>query len=107
MTYSGKNRRTKGEELVLSAKEFEQIAHQAADEASEKAVRKVFAILGVDIDEPAEVESFRDDLRFGRRLRKAADRGFLAFAGVGGVAMAYALWDGIVVAAKRLWSAGV
>ena len=66
---------------MLSAKEFEQIAHQAADEASEKAVRHVFALLGVDIDKPHEVESFREDLRFGSRLRKAADHSFLAIVG--------------------------
>jgi hypothetical protein len=33
-------------------------------------VKKVFAILGVDIDRPESVEEFREDLRFGKRMRK-------------------------------------
>lgn len=86
----------------VGKEEVEEIARRVSEESSDKAVRKVFAILGVNVDEPAEVESFRDDLRFGRRLRKAADKGFLAFAGVGGVAMAYAMWDGLVVVLKRI-----
>jgi hypothetical protein len=47
-------------------------------EAADRAVKKVFAILGVDVDKPESVENFREDLRFGRKLRKAADHGFLA-----------------------------
>lgn len=41
---------------------------QAADEA----VKKVFAILGVDIEVPKEVEEFRENLRFGASMRRAA-----------------------------------
>lgn len=51
----------------------------AARGAAKEAVRQVFAILGVDIDNPKEVEEFRKSLRFGDSLRKAADKGFLAF----------------------------
>ena len=33
---------------------------------ADKSVKKVFAILGVDIDDPQQVEEFREDLRFGK-----------------------------------------
>lgn len=47
---------------------------QVAD-AADRAVKKVFAILGVDVDVPKEVEEFRDNLRFGASMRRAADKG--------------------------------
>jgi hypothetical protein len=59
-------------------------------------VKKVFAILGVDIDRPESVEEFREDLRFGKKMRKAADHGFLALMGVFAAAIAAAVWAGIV-----------
>ena len=65
-------------------------------EAADRAVKKVFAILGVDVDRPESVEEFREDLRFGRRLRKVADHGMLAFFGVAAAALAAAVWAGIV-----------
>lgn len=65
-------------------------------EAADQAVRKVFAILGVDIDRPESVEDFRDDLRFGKKMRKAADHGFLALVGLIVVALGAAVWSGIV-----------
>ncbi len=68
----------------------------ACQEAADRAVKKVFAILGVDIDKPESVEEFREDLRFGKKLRKAADHGFLALMGVLAAAMAAAAWAGIV-----------
>ena len=64
-------------------------------EAADRAVKKVFAILGVDIDKPESVEDFRQDLRFGKRMRKAADHGFMAFVGVVAMAIASAIWFGI------------
>lgn len=67
-----------------------------AEESAERAVRKVFAILGVDIDRPESVEEFREDLRFGKRMRKAADHGLLALMGVIAAAFAAAVWAGIV-----------
>jgi len=67
----------------------------ACQEAADRAVRKVFAILGVDIDSPAEVEAFREDLRFGRWMRRAADKGLMAFIGVVAAGIAAALWAGI------------
>lgn len=71
-------------------------ADDAAEDAAEKAVEKVFAILGVDVGNPKEVEQFREDLRFGGKLRKAADHGFLALVGLFVVAIGAAVWAGIV-----------
>ena len=65
---------------------------QAADEA----VKKVFAILGVDVDVPKEVEQFRENLRFGAGLRRAADKGMLAIIGAIAVGALAALWAGVV-----------
>lgn len=64
--------------------------------AADRAVKKVFAILGVDIDRPESIEEFRADLRFGRKLRKIADHGTLAFIGVVAAALAAAIWAGVV-----------
>lgn len=66
-----------------------------AAEAAEIAVKRVFAILGVDIDKPESVEEFREDLRFGKRLRRGADHGFLAFVAILTTGIAAALWAGI------------
>ena len=71
------------------------------EDAAEHAVKKVFAILGVDIDRPESVEEFREDLRFGKRMRKVADHGLLAFFGVVAAAFAAAVWAGIVSNIKR------
>jgi 23S rRNA U2552 (ribose-2'-O)-methylase RlmE/FtsJ len=65
-------------------------------EIADKAVKKTFAILGVDIDKPESVEEFRQDLRFGKRLRKIADHSTLAFVSVVIVALAGAMWLGLV-----------
>ena len=65
-------------------------------EAADRAVKKVFAILGVDIEKPESVEEFREDLRFGKRMRKAADHGFLALVGLVVIGLGAAVWAGIV-----------
>ena len=49
--------------------------------AAEHAVRQVFAIVGVDVNDPEKVEQFREELRFGRAVKKSAERGFLAVIG--------------------------
>lgn len=78
------------------AEETSKKTHCEAHESSaDAAVRKVFAILGVDISKPESVEEFREDLRFGRKLRKAADHGFLAMIGLIVMALGVALWAGI------------
>ncbi len=65
------------------------------EEAANSAVKKTFAILGVDIDRPESVEEFREDLRFGRRLRKMSDHGQLVMIGIliGGIL--FAVWAGM------------
>lgn len=65
-------------------------------QAAEDAVRKVFAILGVDVDVPKEVEEFRENLRFSATLKKVADKGMLTLVGVIATAALAALWAGIV-----------
>ena len=66
-----------------------------ASASAEMAVKKVFAILGVDIDVPKEVEEFRENLRFGATMRRAVDKGLLAVVGAIATAVAAALWVGI------------
>ncbi len=68
-----------------------------ADDAAEKAVKKTFAILGVDIDQPKEVREFQESLRFGDRLRKAADKGLLAFVAGFAALFVAALWAGFKI----------
>jgi len=70
-------------------------AEKAAEVASDKAVKKVFAILGVDVDKPEQVEQFRISLRFGDQLRKAFDKGFIVAAAVISTAIMAAIWAGI------------
>ena len=65
-------------------------------EAADEAVKKVFAIMGVDVDVPKEVEQFREDLRFSASMRRAADKGMLAIIGAIAVGAMAALWAGIV-----------
>lgn len=65
-------------------------------EAADAAVKQVFAILGVDVDVPKEVEQFRENLRFGASMRRAADKGMLAIIGAIAVGAMAALWAGIV-----------
>ncbi len=64
--------------------------------AADRAVKKVFAILGVDVDKPESVEEFREDLRFGKRMRRAADHGLLALVGLVVIGLGAAMWAGIV-----------
>lgn len=49
-----------------------------ADKAATIAVRRAFAHIGVDVDDPADMQRFRDDLRFGGVFRDAATKGFFA-----------------------------
>lgn len=68
----------------------------ACQEAADRAVKKVFAILGVDIDVPKEVEEFREDLRFGRTIRKLSERSMLVAVGAVTLALFAALGAGIL-----------
>ena len=72
--------------------------HEIIEEAANAAVKKTFAILGVDVDKPESVEEFREDLRFGRRLRKMSDHGWMVGFGlvVGGIL--FLIWTGVKAA---------
>jgi hypothetical protein len=67
-----------------------------AEAAADVAVKRTFAILGVDVDDPKDVEEFRKDLRFGQDMRRARDKGALVFVGVVCTAAAYALFAGVL-----------
>lgn len=69
----------------------DEIVRKVADHA----VKKTFAILGVDVDDPESIEEFRQDLRFGKRMRKMSDHGQLAFAAMFFVGLGWAIFEGI------------
>ena len=74
-------------------------------EAADRAVKKVFAILGVDVDKPESVEEFREDLRFGKKMRKSADHGFLALMGVLAAAASWLHFDhGCKLVTRRIFA---
>lgn len=75
---------------------YEPCDNPTCQEAAERAVKKVFAILGIDVDKPESVEEFREDLRFGKRMRRAADHGLLALVGLVVIGLGAAVWAGIV-----------
>ena len=77
-------------------------AGDIANSAAKIAVQNVFAILGVDIDDPRQVEEFRQDLRFGGRLRRAADKGFMMSLGVGICIVLITAWTSI---SAKFWGA--
>lgn len=72
----------------------DQLEHLANSSAS-LAVKKTFSILGVDIEEPREIEEFRRDLRFASDLRRYAGHGILAFIGTIFVAAAAMIWKNL------------
>jgi len=58
------------------------------DRAAKAAVKQAFSHLGVDVESPSDLQTFRDDLRFGGVFRAAATRSFFAllaalFGGIG------------------------
>jgi hypothetical protein len=57
---------------------LEQIEMLIAERAVDMAVHRAFAHLGVDVDDPKDLQRFRDDLRFGGVFRSAAMKGFFA-----------------------------
>jgi len=69
---------------------------EVIEAAVDKAVKKTFAILGVDVDKPESVEEFREDLRFGKAMRKYASHGFMAFIAVVFAGVAGSIWYGLV-----------
>ncbi len=67
-----------------------------AQEIADLTAKKFFAMIGVDADDPESVEEFRQDLRFGRRMRRASDHMFTVIYGAVALGIVYAIWDGIV-----------
>ena len=53
-------------------------AKDQVEEAAEKAVTRVFYPLGVDVNDAASIEEFRQDLRFGKSMRRYAEHGTAA-----------------------------
>jgi hypothetical protein len=68
---------------------------QLANKSASLAVKKTFAILGVDVEEPKDLENFRRDLRFSSDLRRYAGHGILAFIGAVFVAGAAMIWKNL------------
>ena len=66
-----------------------------SEQAATKAVKETFAILGVDINDPRQVEEFRKSLRFSDELRTLADKGKLVVVTALVGAILGALWIGV------------
>ena len=68
-----------------------------ANDAADKAVRKTFAIMGVNVDDPRQLEDFRRDVRFAGDLRSYAGRSMLTLTSVCIGGLLIALWTGVKV----------
>lgn len=72
-----------------------------AEDSAERAVKKTFAILGIDIDKPEQIEEFRRDLRFAGDLRKEISDGRRsirnALIGLIAAGIVGALWAGFKI----------
>lgn len=66
-----------------------------ANAAAERAVKKTFAIFGVDIEDPKQVSEFQESLRFADKFRRASDHGMLVLVGVVVTALIAAAFLGI------------
>lgn len=64
--------------------------------AADLAVKKVFYLLGVDVEDAKSIEAFREDLRFGRKLRQIAGHSIVGMVGIVVAGLMAALWHGIV-----------
>lgn len=51
---------------------------QKPEEAARKAVKHIFEILGVNVDDPQQVENFRKGLRFGEEMLAISKKGKIA-----------------------------
>lgn len=78
----------------------------AAERGAERAIRNVFRLLGVDIDDQRQVNEFRSDLVYIRKIRKVSDqasalaiRGFLSAVVLGTL---IAMKDGLIRGAKQV-----
>lgn len=65
---------------------------QAIDEAMNQAVHQVFSDLGVNVDDPSDLQRFRDNLQFGGVFRYAVERSFYAMLATIAGAIGLAIW---------------
>ena len=89
------------EEIKTVEELFYVVGERISETAANKAVEEVFSLLGVDVKKVESVEEFKEDLRFGRKLRKLADHGIYAVVAVIFGAIAWAIIDGIALKLKR------
>ena len=89
------------EDCSESQEAFCSMWERVSEESADKAVKKVFAILGVDINKPESVEEFREDLRFGKKLRKLADHGVFVLVALLFTGFAWAALDGVISRFRR------
>ena len=73
---------------------------EACQMVADAAVKKVFAMLGVDTDKPESIEDFREDLRFGKKMRRAADYGFTKMVGLMLIGMCIAVYYAVISRVK-------
>jgi len=70
---------------------------QHPEDAAKSAVKHVFEILGVNVDDPEQVENFRKGLRFGEEMLKYSKRGkmtmFLAAVTISTGYVIHAIWN--------------
>jgi len=66
-----------------------------AEDAAKIAVKKTFAVLGVDVDNPREVEDFRRDLRWAGDWRRAQGKGAMALVTAIALGLGGAFYAGI------------
>lgn len=76
----------------------------ASNAAADKAVREVFKLIEVDVDDQKSVNEFREDLRFGGRMRKYTERGMIVAVTVITGAVILAVWEGFVMKIKQIIS---
>lgn len=81
----------------ITRAEARDIASEAAEEGSTKALKRTFALLGVDLDDFESVAEFRGDLQWvksGRRMSKAAgSKAGSSIIGVTAIGIAVAIFD--------------
>ncbi len=95
------HRRVSSYDIEDNDKSLCSLGERISEESADRAVKKVFAILGVDINKPESVEEFREDLRFGKKLRKLADHGTLVIVGLLFTGLAWAVFEGFISKIKK------
>lgn len=71
------------------------IEEHVAAKAARIAVENVFSAIGVDVNDPKDLQRFRDDLRFGSVARESAQKGFWALITALLSAFGLAVWYGV------------